>query len=79
VENGEADLREIRALAAVVYPAQQASGHPVPVAIDNALDVAERIYARSLEREQMRRDVEAREREIALTGGRNGGLVARRP
>ncbi len=79
MERTEEELREIRALAAVIYPSQAATGHKSEDAIENALNVAERIVVRSLEREQARVENYRRAQEALLEsagGGRNGDRAA---
>jgi hypothetical protein len=74
VEND--DLKEVRALAASVFASFTQHGCSIDVAVENALEVGEKLVTRSLAREQARLDVEERA-AAAVLGPRNGGALAR--
>jgi hypothetical protein len=65
-----ADLREVRALAAMVYPSLAAHGYSTQQCVEQALDVAEKLVERSEARAAAADDVEAR---AALGNGGTGG------
>lgn len=73
----EFDLREVRALAAVIYPSVKATGHSIETAVDEALAVAERMVLRSEQREQARIEEAERQRAAALGLSSTAALRAR--
>lgn len=65
-----ADLREIRALAAAVYPSLAAHGHSVDSCVEQSLIVAEKLVARSQQRADQAIDVAAEVVSGPTSGGR---------
>jgi hypothetical protein len=60
----DTDLKEVRALGAVVYGSVATHGYTVDQAVELALEVAEKLVTRSVAREKAKREVEERSQGI---------------